>query len=177
MKDLSIFLIVGTGAILVFGRLIAGPVATDTFTPDAIKAAGEAFKFAIADRQGDGDQLVNRIYTVFATNDDDKDRGDGISEQYLRGSEVLGQNASWGKGLVYHDHSTDYGQNFDIAAKKVKAKEIGQLVYQWRMDNDDGWNVQMTVYVQLANGSVYVVGGHYWNIHGGANNGSISLAW
>ncbi|PYI92586.1 MAG: hypothetical protein DME97_09745 [Verrucomicrobia bacterium] len=177
MKILRTLIIAAIGVALGSGQLFAETQATNTFTPDAVKSYAEAFKFALSDRQADGEQIINRIYTVFATNDDDKDRQDGISEQYARASEVLAQNASWGKGLIFREHGTDYGQNFDISTRKIKAKEVGQIAYKWRMDNNDGWNVQMTVFVQLANGSVYIVGAHYWNIHGGANDGSIRLAW
>lgn len=142
-----------------------------------LKAAFESLRFTVSDKQEDADQTIATIKTVFVTNDDDKDKNDGISESYMRGQEVLGRNTSWGKDLNFRDHSTNLGQEFDISSYKIAAKNVGSIVYNWNMDNDDGWNVQMNVYIKLANGHEYQVGGHYWNIHGGAKNGSIGLGW
>lgn len=170
-------------SIILIGAAVFATASLTTFAEykkasDAeIKVSAEQLKFSLTDKETDKDQPIRTIRTVFATNDDNKDKNDGISEKYSRGNEILGRNTSWGKDLEFHDHNTDYGQEFDISAFKIPAKDVNGIVYSWSMDNDDGWNVQMTVYIKLANGHEYQVGGHYWNIHGGAKDGSIGLAW
>ncbi|MBB6253033.1 hypothetical protein [Nitrospirillum iridis] len=128
-------------------------------------------------RGGDAETVIASIVCRFQTNDNDKDKDDGISETYKRGREVLGSNQSWGRDLCYRDHNTDWGQRFDISGFNILARDVSSIVYEWSMDNDDEWNVGMTVLIKLQNGHEYEVGGAYYNIHRGSKSGSISLHW
>jgi len=141
------------------------------------KMMSEHRRFSISDKDSDKDQIIHFIQVRFWTNDDDKNDGDGISETYSVGSHVLAKDDSWHKDLHFHQGDIDYGQPFDISSFGIAAKDVGTIIYGWKMDNDDKWSCQMTVFVTLANNNVYDVGGHYYNIHGGAKEGQISLAW
>jgi hypothetical protein len=118
-------------------------------------------------RNPDGDQIVISVQAQFNTNENEhhKPKGDGISETYHRGAEILGENASWGADLNFVTVNT--GQAFRIADYNIKASDIGTVLYSWKMDNDSRWDVGISIFATLANGHRYVVGSQYLNIHGG----------
>jgi hypothetical protein len=122
---------------------------------------------------------VLRIQARFHTNGDDKDRGDGISESYrLDGTKVVGENRSWGNGIVFHNDAHDTGQEFDVSNQGLTLADINRLTYNFDMDNDDGWKVTITIVVTASDGNKYVVGEQFWNIaNGHPRSGKMTLAY
>jgi hypothetical protein len=120
---------------------------------------------------------VKEIWAHFHTIDDDKDRDDGISETYmLDGRQIAAKNQSWGKGLVFRDDSWDLGQRFDVSGLGLRLNEINRLQYQFDMDNDDGWNVEIHIRVRTDDGNEYEVARQLCNIgDGNSRSGSVNL--
>jgi len=138
---------------------------------------GRHMKFLIADKNADANQIISSIVTVFTTNDADKHAGDAIIESYTRDNEVLGRNDGWASDETFRQGYQDYGQRFDISRFGIAAQNVGAIKYNWSMSTDDSWNAGFVVYITLANGNVYSVGGHYYNIHENAKSDTISLGW
>ena len=130
---------------------------------------------ALAQDQSDADQVITSLQAQFNTDEHHKLKNNGISETYKREAEILGQNTSWGAGLTYVTVNT--GQAFDISKDNIKARDVGQIVYSWKMDNDSAWDVGIGIFATLANGHRYLVGGQYLNIHHDAEHGDIPLGW
>jgi hypothetical protein len=127
----------------------------------------------------DQDLAIKTIQAFFHTIDDDKDRNDGISESIvLNGNQILGFNLSWGNGLVFRDGHQDSGQSFDIQSNQVKAKEVGNIQYQYEMDTDQKWNVVFRIIITLENNHQYKVAERLANIpEGHYRKGSVALTW
>jgi hypothetical protein len=184
MRSLRTFL---TLSFLAFFALIAPSISKDASekkaAPDPAqqttqqKDTCENLKFTLADREADKDQTISDIYATFWTNDDDKGVGDGISETYLLGDQVLAQNKSWSQAFKFKEHALVVGKQFDISSSKIPAHNVGALVYKMQMDNDDGWNVDVALYVRLANGHVYLVGNQYLKINATLRSASITPGW
>ena len=125
---------------------------------------------------------ITTLQTRFHTLDDDKDRNDGVSETYMiDGNRVLGrngycQNRSWGKDLVFRNDSWGTGQEFDISGENLDLGQVGRVKYQFDMDNDDGWNVEMHVRAKCDDGQEYEVAKQLWNVaNGHSRSGEMAL--
>ncbi len=102
--------------------------------------------------------VIRRVQAKFHTLTDDKDRGDGISERYMLGSQILGSNTSWGKDLVFRNNAHDLGQEFDLSRFAVDhVNDCKQLHYDYEMDNNDGWHVRITIEALLDDGTRHVL--------------------
>lgn len=120
--------------------------------------------------------VLTQLVAEFHTQDDDKDRGDGISESYYVGSQQLDKNQSWGKDLIFRDNSFNLGQTFDVASSNVPFSRCNELSYKWIMDNDDGWKVVFKIYATFSNGQRHLVGTDQKEIgDGGPREGTIPL--
>jgi len=121
--------------------------------------------------------IMNEIWAEFHTGSDTKDRGNGISETYIRPSDglVLGSNNSWGRDMEY-EKGPSWGQRFDISRHSIDLTAAKTIRYRYNMDNDDGWKVSITIKARTADGNEHVLGGDYRKIgNGKPRQGEISI--
>jgi hypothetical protein len=119
---------------------------------------------------------ITRLVAEFHTTDDDKDRDDGISETYLFNGQIVGQNQSWGKDLVFRDNSVNLGQTFDVSAHGIAFSDIGRCQYRYLMDNDDGWHVIFRIKATLSDGTEHLVADEFRRVaNGSPREGTIAL--
>lgn len=116
---------------------------------------------------------ITRVRAEFHTNDDDKDRDDGINETYLLNkNQVLGQNQDWGKGIIYRDHSVNHGQAFDV---NVPASDCSKISYNFRKNTNDDWNVTFKLYAHFDDGTIRKVGEGNYKLGGNSKEGTIDF--
>ena len=114
--------------------------------------------------------VIRRLQAHFHTLSDDKDRDNGISEKFMFGSQILGANTSWGKGLVFRENAHDIGQEFDVSKFAIDLQlDFAQLRYEYDMDNTDGWSVRISIQAILNDGTAHVIAEENRDIgnHGG----------
>jgi hypothetical protein len=124
----------------------------------------------------DGSVVVRELQAEFWTDDDDKDRDDAISEQYTWNGRVIAENRSWGKGLVYRNHSQNLGQAFNVESIGLTISDVRDVKYRYVMDNDDGWHVLFKIKARAVDATEYLLSNERREIaNGNPKSGSISL--
>lgn len=119
---------------------------------------------------------IRELQAEFWTDDDDKDKDDGISEAYVWNGQIIGQNQSWGKDLTFHNHQKDLGKAFNVEAYGLSITDIRQVKYRYTMDNDDGWHVLFKIKARTVDGVEYLVANERREIaDGNPKDGSIAL--
>jgi hypothetical protein len=103
---------------------------------------------------------VRTIQVEFHTQSDDKDKDNGVSETLLFGTQIIGSNRSWGKGLTFRNNSQDLGQEFDVSAHNISAADLEKVTYKVEMDAEQGWHVRFVAIVKLDDGSRHEAGKH-----------------
>lgn len=153
------------------------PDANTTIWRNDFSAAELVFKQTVPSGGGGGGTPVLRIVSLqaeFHTTNDDKDRNDGISETYLNGTTIVGQNQSWGKGLIFRRNNKDLGEPFSV---NVPLSDCRNMSYRYLMDNDDGWNVRFRIYATLSDGTRKLVADEHREIaNGRPRSGTINFS-
>jgi hypothetical protein len=163
--DKSVSIAPNVGSVGPEGSLPISPSTTTTYTLTATGAGGTTSRNAtITVNQP---LMIQSLVALFSTNDDDKDSGDCLAEQYTLlpsgGATILGSNSNWGCDLTFRERDPrNWGQTF--SSLSVPLSDCGKIVYSLSMSNDKGWNTGITINAKLSDGRTIEIGWAYWNI-------------
>jgi hypothetical protein len=102
-----------------------------------------------------GGLRITRVRSTYFTTNDDKDKEDGVSETIFLGTQVLASNTDHGKGLTYHNNSTNYGEDSSL---NVDASECSKMRVNMRMSTDQKWHVKVKTYAWYSDDTEKQVG-------------------
>jgi len=98
---------------------------------------------------------IIKLQAFFYTNIDDKDKGDGIAENYYWGNTGICGNTGWARDLKFPEFRQNVGQMFDV---DVPAERCSNMKYKMIMETSDGWDVTVHIYAWYSDGSKKRVG-------------------
>ena len=101
------------------------------------------------------DLKIIKLQAFFYTNNDDKDMGDGIAEEYYWGNNRICSNTGWARDLRFPEFRQSLGQIFNV---DVPAKRCSEMRYRMVMETADGWDVTVHTYAWYSDGSKKRVG-------------------
>ena len=103
---------------------------------------------------------IQTIWSSFKTTGDGKDKNNGITEIYKQGGLVLGKKDSNFKIDEFEESDPPHvGEIFNISHHNIELSNAKSITYNYEMDNDDGWEVAITIYAKCDDGNEYTLGG------------------
>lgn len=98
---------------------------------------------------------IVRLQSLFYTNIDDKDKGDGIAETYYWGNTKICGNTGWARDVRFPEFVQNEGQAFEV---DIPVEKCPQMKYNMKMETGDGWDVTVHTFAWYSDGSKKKVG-------------------
>lgn len=108
---------------------------------------------------------IIKLQSLFYTNTDDKEKGNGIAESYYWGNTKICGNTGWAKDIRFPENVQNSGQMFEVDITAEKGRDMR---YNMITETDDVWDVTIYTFAWYSDGTKKRVGGASF-LFGGKN--------
>ncbi|MGI8788135.1 MAG: hypothetical protein ACR2HG_10280 [Pyrinomonadaceae bacterium] len=99
---------------------------------------------------------IIKLQSLFYTNTDDKEKGNGIAESYYWGNMKICGNTGWAKDIRFPEYVQNEGQMFEV---DIAAEKCSDMRYNIITETDDIWDVTIYIYAWYGDGTKKRTGG------------------
>lgn len=99
---------------------------------------------------------IIKLQSLFYTNSDDKEKGNGIAESYYWGNVKLCGNTGWAKDIRFPEFVQNKGQMFEV---DIAAEKCSDMRYHLMTETSDVWDVTIHTYAWFSDGTKKRVAG------------------
>lgn len=93
---------------------------------------------------------IIKLQSLFYTNTDDKEKGNGLAESYYWGNMKICGNTGWARDIRFPEYVQNEGQMFEV---DIAAEKCPHMRYNIITETADIWDVTIYTFAWFSNGT------------------------